>query len=482
MRYHRLVRHHKPVRYHLLCRSVLLAAVVVTVITAAAACSRSNLPKIDPALGGETTRSETSRNAFALPAPALSNQERRIFEVGDSFFTQNWVSAPASTEGRDGLGPTFNAFACSSCHLHDGRGAPPNERGTPPEEPNQLGLLLRLSIPGTAPNGGPNPHPNYGGQLQVRALPGVPAEGQMDLSYEYLAGAYGDGEPFELRLPTFGVTELAFGSLGDDVLISPRLAPQIVGMGLLEAVPAEVILAAADPNDSDGDGISGRANQVTDSQGNAALGRFGWKAGRASVEEQVAAAFAGDIGITSALFPSENCPAVQIDCGQAPNGGSPEITDSRLASVVLYARTLAVPALRDPEDTEVRRGFSLFSEFGCASCHTSTLETGASDIAALANQTIHPFTDLLLHDMGEGLADGRPEFAANGQEWRTPPLWGLGLIEEVNGRRFLLHDGRARTPAEAILWHGGEAAQSAELFREASAADRAALLKFLESL
>lgn len=464
------------------CRFGVAAAVVVLLVATAAACGGPDLPEIDPALGGETTRWETSRNAFALPAPALSNQERRIFEVGDSFFTQNWVSAPASTEGRDGLGPTFNAFACSSCHLHDGRGAPPNERGTPPDEPNQLGLLLRLSVPGTGPDGGPNPHPNYGGQLQVRALPGIPAEGQMDLSYEYIAGTYSDGEPYELRLPTFGITEPAFGPLGDDLLISPRLAPQIVGMGLLEAVPAETILDAADPTDSDGDNVSGRANQVTDSQGNAALGRFGWKAGRASVEEQVAAAFAGDIGITSALFPDENCPAVQSACRVAPNGGSPEITDSRLGSVVLYARTLAVPALRDPEDTEVRRGFALFSEFGCTSCHTPTLETGPSDVEALANQTIHPFTDLLLHDMGEGLADGRPEFSADGREWRTPPLWGLGLIEEVNGARFLLHDGRARTPAEAILWHGGEAEQSAKMFRQASAEDRAALLRFLESL
>ena len=444
-------------------------------VMATAACGGDELPELDPALGGDTTRWEVSRNAFALPAPSLSNEERRTFEVGDSFFTQNWVSAPASTEGRDGLGPTFNAFACSSCHLHDGRGAPP-------DEPDRLGLLLRLSIPGLGPLGGPNPHPNYGGQLQVRSLPGVPAEGRMELSYEYIPGTYGDGEPFELRQPTYTVGEPAFGPPGDDLLTSARLAPQIIGMGLLEAVPAEAILNGADPEDSDGDGISGRANQVAGADGAGALGRFGWKAGRATVEQQVAAAFAGDIGITSALFPDENCPEVQTECREAPNGGSPELTDSRLASVVLYARTLAVPALRDHDDDEVRRGFALFGDLGCASCHLPTLETGPSDVDALAHQVIHPFTDLLLHDMGDGLADGRPEFAADGREWRTPPLWGLGLIEEVNGHRFLLHDGRARTPAEAILWHGGEAGPAAELFREASAEDRAALLRFLESL
>ena len=442
---------------------------------AAAACAGEILPEVDAALGGETTRTDITRNAFSLPAPSLSNTERRTFEVGDSFFTQNWVSAPASTEGRDGLGPTFNAFACSSCHLHDGRGAPP-------DEPDNLGLLLRLSIPGAGPLEGPRPHPNYGGQLQVRSLPGVPPEGRMELSYEYIEGAYGDGEPFELRRPHYSIAEPAFGPLGDDLLMSPRLAPQIVGMGLLEAVPAAVIRSAADPGDSDSDGVSGRANEVTGTDGEITLGRFGWKAGRATVEQQVAAAFAGDIGITSPLFPAENCPGVQTACRDAPDGGTPELTPSRLASVTLYARTLAVPALRDPDDKQVRRGFALFAEFGCASCHLPTLETGPSDIEALAYQVIHPYTDLLVHDMGPGLADGRPEFGADGREWRTPPLWGLGLIEAVNGRRFLLHDGRARTPAEAILWHGGEAEDAMEAFRDASAEERADLLRFLESL
>ena len=444
------------------------------VIMAAAACAE-DLPELDPALGGETTRLAATSKAFDLPAPKLTNTERRLFEVGDSFFTQNWVSAPASTEGRDGLGPTFNAFACSSCHTHDGRGAPP-------DDPDDLGLLLRLSIPGEGPLGGPNPHPDYGGQLQVRSLLGIPAEGQMDLSYTYIDGSYADGEPFELRLPHYGVNDAAFGPLGDDIMISPRLAPQVIGMGLLGAVPAETILAHADPDDSDGDGISGRPNQVPGEDGSTTLGRFGWKAGRATVRQQVAAAFSGDIGITSPLFPEENCPPVQKACREAPNGGTPEISPFRLDNVTLYARTLAVPAMRDHTEEEVRRGFKLFEEFGCASCHLPTLETGPSDIQALAHQVIHPFTDLLLHDMGQGLADDRPEFFADGREWRTPPLWGLGLIEEVNGHRFLLHDGRARTPAEAILWHGGEAEAAMEAFRNASADERAALLRFLESL
>ena len=213
-----------------------------------------------------------------------------------------------------------------------------------------------------------------------------------------------------------------------------------------------------------------------------ALGRFGWKANVATVEQQAAGAFHGDIGITSALHPDENCPAAQTECASAPDGGSPEITDSRLAAVDLYIRTLAVPAMRGHETAEVLAGARLFESFGCTSCHTETHRTGPSDIAALADQVIHPYTDLLLHDMGPGLADGRDDFDATGSEWRTPPLWGLGLIDDINGHRFLLHDGRARTIEEAILWHGGEAEAAREAFRSASADERAQLLAFLEAL
>ena len=173
---------------------------------------------------------------------------------------------------------------------------------------------------------------------------------------------------------------------------------------------------------------------------------------------------------------------MQADCAVAPNGGKPELSDSRLDSVTFYNRTLAVPAMRNPEDASVRKGYELFGEIGCAACHTPTLQTGPSEIATLADQTIHPYTDLLLHDMGEGLADNRPDFAATGSEWRTPPLWGLGLIDDVNGHRFLLHDGRARTIEEAILWHGGEAESAKEVFRSLSSDEREDLLAFLEAL
>ena len=520
-------------------------------------------------LGGSTTRFDASRNSFSLPSPMLTNEERLHFEIGDSFFTQNWVTAPASTKARDGLGPTFNAQACASCHVLDGRGAPPDPADTDSAGNSTtgnrnraaLGLLLRLSAPGetttalgettatptentntpgentntttpgetttalgdttntttpgeTTTTGAPAPLDGYGGQLQDRAVLGVPPEGKVKVSYTTVSGTYGDGTPFELRKPHFEIVDAAFGPIPDGALIGPRLAPQVIGMGLLEAVPADAILAGADPLDADGDGISGRANFVWSvSEGRQSLGRFGWKANTATVDDQVAGAFTyADIGITSSLHPDENCPEPQSACAAAPDGSEeasdtgkippdgtgdapdgetipsdgsgkiPEITDSRFDAVSFYIRTLAVPAMRDPDDPFTQAGGELFLDIGCASCHTSTLTTGPSDIATLAEQTIHPFTDLLLHDMGEGLADGRPDFLASGREWRTPPLWGVGLIDEINGERFLLHDGRARTLEEAILWHGGEAEASKEAFRLAEKSDREALIAFLEAL
>ena len=430
------------------------------------------------ALGGETTAFTATRNAFGLPARNLTAEQRRTFAVGNSFFRQNWVTAPASTEARDGLGPTFNALSCSSCHHLDGRGKPPDG----PDD-GARGLLLRLSIPGTDANGAPLPEPVYGGQLQDRAIIGVPVEGEFVITYREVPGTFADGESYSLRHPEYRLRNPAFGPTHPDMLLSPRVAPAVVGMGLLEAIPAADIIAAADPDDADGDGISGRVNLVWNvRQGAMVLGRFGWKANQPTVEQQTAGAFLGDLGITSALFPEENCPAPQADCQSAPHGGAPEISEERLGKVTLYMQTLAVPALRDVDDPQVRQGARLFADIGCAMCHTPQQTTGTHEIAALSRQTIYPYTDLLLHDLGPELADGRPDFAAGGQEWRTPPLWGIGLVETVNGHTLLLHDGRARNLTEAILWHGGEGAAARDAFRALTKAERAALLRFLESL
>jgi CxxC motif-containing protein (DUF1111 family) len=431
-------------------------------------------------LGGQTSRSDATNNAFGLPAANISSEQRRLFELGDSFFTQNWVTAPASTKARDGLGPLFNAQACASCHVLDGRGAPPKD-----ENDNATrGLLVRLSIPGDTPNGSPKPEPNYGDQFQDRGVQGVDAEGRVVVTYQDETGSYANGNPFTLRKPMIRFEDLRYGPMSPDVMTSARLAPQVVGMGLLEAIPEKNILDAADPDDKNGDGVSGRVQMVaTDQAGTKALGRFGWKAGQASVQGQAAGAFNGDMGITSSPNPHQPCQPSQTACLAAPNGGEPEADDERMAVVTFYTRVLAVPVMRDHDDKTVAKGAQQFTKMGCAMCHTPTQKTGeAFDVQQLSNQTIHPFTDLLLHDMGPGLADGRPEFNASGSEWRTPPLWGLGLANSVNGHFFLLHDGRARSFEEAILWHGGEGEKSKELFRTANDKDRKALVRYLESL
>lgn len=430
-------------------------------------------------LGGDTTVISTNRNSFALAAANLNSAERLTFEIGDSFFTQNWVTAPASTEARDGLGPTFNAQSCSSCHTLDGRAQPPLDADDP-----ERGLLFRFSVPGVdAVTGGPLPDPVYGGQLQDRAILTVQPEGRFLINYREVPGSYEDGIPYTLLDPEYSFADLAFGPTHPDLMFSPRIAPAVFGTGLLEAIPESTIVASADPDDSDGDGISGRANMVWDvRKGSTELGRFGWKANVPTLEQQIAGAFHGDIGITSPLFENENCPATQTECQGALNGGTPEIPEARLAKVLFYNQTLGVPAMRDVDDPQVYDGARLFLKAGCAACHTPSHTTGEHAVPAVSGQTIFPYTDLLLHDMGEGLADRRSDFLADGREWRTPPLWGLGLIENVNNHTRLLHDGRARDIAEAILWHDGEGLEAREEFRRMSREEREALLRFLESL
>ena len=461
----------------------LVAALVLTPVVYFAVFDRDRSPDtaqivLVEKLGGDTTAFTSTRNAFGLPARNLESGERRTFVVGNSFFRQNWVTAPASTAARDGLGPSFNALSCSSCHTLDGRGKPPDSEVDP-----QRGLLFRLSIPGQGPNGGPMPDPVYGGQLQDRAVLLVPPEGRMIVRYHELPGKFRDGEPYSLRAATYKIGGLAYGPLHPEVMLSPRVAPVIVGMGLLEAIPETAILALADPDDADSNGISGRPNMVWDvRRGKLAMGRFGWKANQPTVEQQTAGAFLGDMGITSPLFPDDNCPEAQPECRTAPSGGSPEIPDDRFAKVVFYTQTLAVPAMRNLDGPQVTRGARLFVEAGCHLCHTPSHTTGEHSVSAVAGQTIYPYTDLLLHDMGEGLADGATDFDASGREWRTPPLWGIGLVETVNGHTMFLHDGRARNLTEAILWHGGEAAESRDSFRGLTREEREALIKFLESL
>ncbi|MEO1451321.1 MAG: di-heme oxidoredictase family protein [Bacteroidota bacterium] len=447
------------------------------------ACTPDGFTNFDPAevkSGGEFGTHEVfGRKAFDKSAPGVSKDNFTRFQAGNSFFRSSWVVAPSSTSARDGLGPLYNSISCTGCHIHDGRGRPPLEEGAALRS-----MLVRVSLPGQSAHGGPLPHPAYGTQIQNRSAKNFSPEGELDISYEEISGTYPDGTPYTLLKPTYRLRDLQYGAVMPDLELSPRTAPAVLGMGLLEAIPEAAILNLADEDDTNEDGISGRPNWVYDfEQEEVAMGRFGWKANQPSLRQQNASAFGGDLGLTTSLFPGGNCGEEQIDCQDAPNGGEPEITDDILDFVTAYTRSLGVPARREADSPQVLAGKALFTQVGCTSCHNPSFETEAlPGFPEIANQTIFPYTDMLLHDMGPDLADNRPDYKATGQEWRTPPLWGLGLIEVVNGHTRLLHDGRARNMTEAILWHGGEAAASQAAFRELSGKEREDLIAFLKSL
>jgi CxxC motif-containing protein (DUF1111 family) len=457
---------------------MLRAAAIVFALSVGSAIAQPHYVKGYDRLGGDTTVFKAGPKAFTLPAANAREEHLRPFFFGNRLFNTNWTQAPGSVQKFDGLGPTFNRVSCSGCHTRDGRGRPP----LPGEAMDSM--LMRLSIPGAGPRGGPKPHPAYGDQLEDKSILGVPAEGRATIVWTKIAGRFADGEAYELTKPDYRFEAMAFGPLGPDVLTSPRVANQVIGLGLLEAVPEAYLLAFADPNDANRDGISGRPNRVWDPVARAtALGRFGWKANTATLTAQSAGAAFGDIGLTSPLHPVENCPPAQSACAKAVPGGSPELSQEFLDKLVLYLRLIAVPAQRDAQDPIVLRGEKMFADAKCWTCHQPVLKTDANAaLPELRNQTFHPFTDLLLHDMGDGLADGRPDFLATGREWRTPPLWGIGLFATVNGHTRYLHDGRARTLTEAILWHGGEAQASRDAFVQMPKADRTALIAYLNTL
>jgi CxxC motif-containing protein (DUF1111 family) len=462
--------------------SVLRAAVLyVPAATLGLACAdaeRGLLEAGEQLPGGEGTNETLfGTNAFLPPASNATLENRRLFFGGNAFFNQAWTAVPSSNTARDGLGPLYNSRSCSGCHAKDGRGRPPLA-----DEEGFVSMLLRLSVDGS--DGEPMPEPNYGGQLQPFGVEGVPGEGTPSVSYETISGQYADGEPYELLRPSYAVAELALGPLHGAVRISPRVAPAMIGLGLLEAISEERLLSLADPDDADGDGVSGRVNRVPDVEaGELAIGRFGWKAEQPNVRQQSAGAFLGDLGITSSLFPDEECSPAQLECQASPSGGDPELSDELLESVQRYGQLLAVPARQRYQEPEVLRGKGIFAEVGCGGCHTPSHHTSEeAELTELQGQLIWPYTDLLLHDLGEELSDHRPSFAADGAEWRTPPLWGLGFYPTVNDHDRLLHDGRARGVAEAVLWHGGEAKNARDAFVELPADDRRDLIAFVESL
>ncbi|GAB2182165.1 di-heme oxidoredictase family protein [Denitratisoma sp. agr-D3] len=419
---------------------------------------------------------DASREAYSRPLPGLSEQDRELFFHGRSLFRQSWVVAPSAESAVDGLGPLYNRLACASCHQK-------NSRGTAPEQPGERmqSMLVRLSIPGRNAHGGPKPHPVYGDQLNEEGIPGVTGEGRAVLHWRYRTVRLKDGERVQLRYPKLEFRELAYGSLAG-AQTSVRISPAVFGLGLLESVSAETLQSLA--GESKADGVKGRVNRVWDAAQKATTaGRFGLKANAPNLRQQSAGAFIGDLGITSPLFPDENCGKGQSACHSAPSGGHPELSAEQLDAVEFYLAHLAVPARRDRDVPQVQRGEALFALIGCALCHRPSLATSDHPkFPLLSRRTIAPYTDLLIHDMGSRLADHRPDYQAGGRDWRTPPLWGIGLVPRINEQPRYLHDGRARTVQEAILWHNGEGSMARRRYAALSREERQALLAFIASL
>lgn len=464
---------------------------IQTILNTAVDFSKAERFEANPG-GAATVRAMTTVDAFSQPSGNIAFEKELDFKVGNGLFKKLWVSSPSSTLASDGLGPLYNARSCQRCHIKDGRGHPP----AGPED-STVSMIARIAVPGgsdiaeIADYLATAPDTIYGSQVQDLTVAGHPAEGQLQINYVEETIALSGGETAALRVPDYRVTNLGYGDMHANAVLSPRVAPQMIGLGLLEAIPSKDILALADPEDADGDGISGRAQIVmSKAHGVPMLGRFGLKGGKPSILEQSAGAFSGDIGISTSLFPHGygDCTAAQDACRTAPNGNTPahdnvEIGDEGLQLVTFYSANLGVPARRDVEDPQVLRGKETFYKTGCIACHTPKFVTHRlEDQPEQSFQLIWPYTDMLLHDMGPGLADGFAESRATGKEWRTPPLWGVGLTETVSGHTYFLHDGRARTLLEAVLWHGGEAETQKQAVIDMAPEDRAALIRFLESL
>lgn len=495
--------------------------------------------------GGEASTARLNSNdAFSQSPHAITlvNQDDGTFKQGNRLFS----------DPRKNDGPLLNNHTCQGCHVKDGRGNPPINSETP-----FASILMKLSL-GVDADNNPIPDPIYGTQLQTYGLDQdgnevtalhqialdevtVTGEAEAFIVYEELPGQFADGEAYSLRKPTYRFKNPAYGAFSEGLLTSPRVAPPMIGLGLLGAIPEADIMALADDQALKGDGISGQARFVNDfTSGQNVLGRYGWKATTGSVLQQASGAASGDMGLSS-RFVGENCSNLQISClaraeEETARGEVTDLNDIFLASIEFYSRLLAVPE-RSGYDTisktwqpNITAGKQLFIDIECSTCHVPHHKTGAAKpstlgvvtgltrlepssipIAVLSNQDIWPYTDLLLHDMGgtcepmaretingtscnddtsqcqwvqrcEGLADGRPEGTASGSEWRTSPLWGIGLALTVNPKAGFLHDGRARNLTEAIIWHNGESKESKDKFMALSATEREQLLDYLNSL
>ncbi|MBF6057376.1 di-heme oxidoreductase family protein [Thiomicrorhabdus heinhorstiae] len=456
--------------------------------------SMNYLEKEDPRSlsGGDLTHFHSGKLAYEQEAPNLSWGLSAAFDRGDGVFERTVTpSVPSNWRyDADGLGPHFNNVSCEACHVSDGRAMPPKNRFEP-----LSGMFFRISVPGKGLHGQPMaPHPGIGYQIADRGIEGVPAEADTRISWLEMPGSFADGESFSLRKPIFHILTSANVDIRSDSIIEARIANPVFGLGLLEAIPEETILNWADESDADGDGISGKPNYVWNPEkGENELGRFGWKANNSTLRMQTADAAFNDIGLTNLMFREltseyhpdflayQNCRPEQKECLQAYDSGKLEMSEAQMNDVTTYLQFLGVPYRRDVTNPLALKGEAVFHQIGCANCHKTEVKTAGHKWSRLNNQTIHPYTDLLLHDMGEGLS-GRPDFRAEKREWRTAPLWGIGLTKTVNGHDYFLHDGRARGLQEAILWHGGEAEAAKQRYMQLEKANREALLVFLNSL
>ncbi len=454
-------------------RFLWLGIIIVLSIAACREAGEWDFNEYDPRLsGGSQTVFSEGVGAFSQAFPTLTGERMEFHELGDLHFEASFVAAPAPKF--DGLGTVYNNNACVNCHINDGRGKSIDTGEA------LASILFRVSVPGTNPHGGPLGAPGFGEQLQDKAVFGYQPESKVDVQWQNTTFTFTDGETMQLRYPVWSFHD-NYLPLPSGWMYSPRVAPPVHGLGLLEQIDESTLLSFADESDKNGDGISGKANYTWDAhQQRKMIGRFGWKAEAPTLIQQVAGAYNEDMGITSYVLPNESH-AQQVQFDGITN--EPEVEDSVFNSVVFYVQTLAVPARRKLNDPLVQRGEQLFTEAGCASCHIPVMRTGTNvSFPEASNQVIRPYTDLLLHDMGDDLSDHRPAFLADGNEWRTPPLWGIGLTQLVNGHNNFLHDGRARNLLEAVLWHGGEAASAREYVRALPKSDRDALVAFLKSL
>ena len=428
---------------------------------------------------------------FSTPLSNLSNNEKFEFYIGENVFKKFWVPSPSSTTASDGLGPLFNTRSCNNCHINNGRGHAPEANINGISVPSFL-IRLGKSYPNqNTPSNHVYPHigdKTYGHQFQSQSTTGISPEGDYYLTYQTHTEVLSDGTKIELRKPQLHWRTLHYGNFEESTEFTMLTSPALVGMGLLDSIPDKSILANADPNDSNNDGISGRVNWLDEEQ--TVIGRFGYKASVETVDQQNQSAFHTDLGLSTPLNPtaSGDCTSRQRDCLNSPNGNSPhldnlEVDEQQMRLVNLFVSLSSPPAMRNLKTTAFLEGKRVFDAAGCAGCHTPKMKTGNdSPLKALNNRTFYPFTDLLLHDMGPELASGFPSFSASPSEWRTAPLWGLGLSEQISGRSGFLHDGRARNIEEAILWHGGEAASSQRHFKALTRENRQKLIFFLESL